>query len=62
MPSVLGAKQFPAPSAMTWKAVAEVLSKGIESLGAVKALVDRHRRLGRNRLALLGKLFPKQEK
>jgi uncharacterized oligopeptide transporter (OPT) family protein len=34
--SVLGSDQFPAPAALTWKAVAEALSQGISSLGAIK--------------------------
>lgn len=34
--SVLGSNQFPAPAAQAWRAVALVLSQGIESLGAVK--------------------------
>ena len=34
--SVLGGDQFPAPSALTWRAVAIALSQGIESLGPLK--------------------------
>jgi uncharacterized oligopeptide transporter (OPT) family protein len=34
--SVLGGDQFPAPSALTWRAVAIALSQGLESLGPVK--------------------------
>lgn len=34
--SVLGSDQFPAPAALTWKAVAEALSGGVGSLEALK--------------------------
>jgi uncharacterized oligopeptide transporter (OPT) family protein len=34
--SVLGSEQFPAPAAQAWRAVAIVLSHGLETLGAVK--------------------------
>ncbi len=47
----LGTDQFPAPSAQTWKAVAEVLSNGIATLGPIKAWSLA---IG----ALLGVLFP----
>ncbi|MGN6555064.1 MAG: OPT family oligopeptide transporter [Verrucomicrobiota bacterium] len=60
--SALGTKQFPAPAAQTWSAVAKALSKGLSVLeplkvwsivvgGAVGAV-----------LALLPVLFPKQQK
>ena len=62
MPSVLGGKQFPAPAALTWKAVAEVLSKGVESLGAVKTWCIVIGGLVGIILPVLGKLFPKHEK
>ena len=35
--AALGTGRFPAPAAQTWKAVAEVLSNGIGSLGYIKA-------------------------
>lgn len=34
--SVLGSDQFPAPAALTWAAVAEALSVGMEALGPIK--------------------------
>jgi len=34
--SVLGSDQFPAPAALTWKAVAEALSRGVSSLDPIK--------------------------
>ena len=61
-PSVLGGKQFPAPAAQAWKAVAEVLSHGIASLGAVKTWSIVIGGLVGLILPLLGKLFPKYEK
>ena len=45
----LGTDQFPAPAAQTWRAVAVALSDGIGALGAVKTVVDRHRRARRHR-------------
>jgi putative OPT family oligopeptide transporter len=60
--SLLGSKQFPAPAAQAWKAVAEVLSKGIGSLGAVKAWCIVVGGLIGIILPLLSKLFPKYEK
>ena len=60
--SVLGSEQFPAPSAQVWKAVAEVLSKGIESLGAVKTWCIVVGGLIGILLPLLAKIFPKYEK
>jgi len=35
-PEVIGSDQFPAPSAQTWAAVAQALSKGFEALAPVK--------------------------
>jgi OPT family oligopeptide transporter len=60
--SVLGSKQFPAPAALTWKAVAEVLSKGVESLYGVKLDCLIVGGLIGILLPVLCKLFPKQEK
>ena len=60
--AVLGSKQFPAPSAITWKTVAEVLSTGVESLGAVKVWCIVLGGLIGIVLPLLGMIFPKQEK
>lgn len=60
--SVLGSEQFPAPSAQVWKAVAEVLSKGIESLGVVKTWCIAIGGLVGILLPLLARLFPKHEK
>ncbi len=60
--SVLGSKQFPAPAALTWKAVAEVLSKGVETLGPIKVWCIVIGGLVGIVLPLLGKLFPKYEK
>jgi uncharacterized oligopeptide transporter (OPT) family protein len=60
--SVLGTDQFPAPSAQTWKAVAEVLSKGIATLGAVKAWSLAAGALLGVILPLLAVRFPRYEK
>jgi putative OPT family oligopeptide transporter len=60
--SVLGSEQFPAPSAQTWKAVAEVLSHGIASLGPVKTWCIVVGGLVGIILPLLAKIFPKHEK
>jgi len=60
--SVLGSKQFPAPAALTWKAVAEVLSKGVESLGTIKTCSLIVGGLVGIILPLLCKFFPKYEK
>ncbi len=60
--SVLGSKQFPAPAALTWKAVAEVLSTGVESLGSVKITCLIVGGLVGILLPVLCWLFPKQEK
>ncbi len=58
----LGGDQFPAPSAQVWRAVAELLDKGLSELGTVRvwAII-----IGASigiLLPLLGKLFPKCEK
>lgn len=60
--SVLGSKQFPAPSAQTWKAVAVVLSEGIATLHPVKAWSMGIGALIGILLPLLSLLFPKQQK
>jgi uncharacterized oligopeptide transporter (OPT) family protein len=59
--TVLG-DRFPAPAAMTWKAVAQVLSTGVSSLGAVKAWSIAVGGLIGIILPLLGKALPKYEK
>ena len=59
---MLATKQFPAPAAVTWKAVAEVMSKGISELAPLKAWSILVGGLVGIILPLLGKLFPKQEK
>jgi OPT family oligopeptide transporter len=59
--SVLGSKQFPAPSAQQWKAVAVVLSEGISSLGAVRIWCIVVGGLLGIALPLLAKIFPKYE-
>jgi uncharacterized oligopeptide transporter (OPT) family protein len=61
-PSVLGTDQFPAPSAQTWKAVAEALSKGLESLHPLKVSCIAVGALIGIVLPVLAKLFPKHEK
>lgn len=60
--SVLGSKQFPAPSAQTWRAVAVVLSHGITTLHPVKAWSLAIGTLVGILLPLLSILFPKQQK
>ena len=60
--SVLGGKQFPAPSAQTWKAVAVVVSQGITKLGAVKMWSIVIGAIVGVILPLLAKIFPKYEK
>lgn len=60
--SVLGGQQFPAPSAQTWKAVAVLLSEGVESLGPQRAWSIAIGALVGILLPLLGKIFPKYEK
>jgi uncharacterized oligopeptide transporter (OPT) family protein len=59
--ALLGTK-FPAPSAMTWMAVAKALSVGIRSLGAVKVWSIVIGALVGIILPLLAKAFPKHEK
>jgi len=60
--TVLGSRQFPAPAALTWKAVAEVLSKGLSSLEALKVWSLIIGGLVGIILPLLSRAFPKQEK
>ena len=60
--SVLGSDQFPAPSAQAWRAVAIALSKGLESLGAIKIWSIVIGGLVGIILPLLAKAFPKHEK
>jgi putative OPT family oligopeptide transporter len=60
--SALGSKQFPAPAAQTWKAVAEVLSNGFGSLGQVRIWCIVIGGLIGIVLPLLAKIFPKHEK
>jgi OPT family oligopeptide transporter len=59
--SVIGDK-FPAPAAQTWSAVATVLSKGVTSLGTVKAWCMAGGAIVGIILPLLGLIFPKQQK
>ena len=59
--AVLGDK-FPAPAAMTWRAVAVVLSTGISSLGPVKGWSIAVGGLIGLLLPLVAYLFPKHEK
>jgi uncharacterized oligopeptide transporter (OPT) family protein len=60
--SVLGTPQFPAPAAQTWKAVAEALSHGLESLERVKIWSIVIGGLVGVVLPLLGLLFPRHQK
>ena len=59
---VLGGDKFPAPSAMTWMAVAKVLSAGISSLGPLRIWSIVIGGLIGILLPLLAKAFPKHEK
>jgi uncharacterized oligopeptide transporter (OPT) family protein len=60
--SVLGTKQFPAPAAQTWRAVAEVLIRGLGSLEREKVVCIVIGGLVGILLPLLATLFPKHEK
>jgi OPT family oligopeptide transporter len=60
--SVLGSEQFPAPSAQVWKAVAEVLSKGLENLEPLKAWSLLVGGVVGILLPLVSKFFPKYDK
>jgi hypothetical protein len=59
---VLGSDTFPAPAALTWKAVAEALSKGIGELSAVKLWLIAIGGAVGIVLPVLAKLMPKQAK
>ena len=59
---VLGGNQFPAPAAQAWKAVAEVMSKGIENLEPLKRWSLLVGALVGIVLTLLPKFFPKHDK
>ena len=60
--SALGGKQFPAPAAQIWRAVATLLDKGIGSLGPERTWALAIGALVGILLPLLCKLFPKYEK
>ena len=60
--AALGTKQLPAPAAQTWKAVAEVLSQGVSSLGPVKTWSIIIGGLVGLVLPLLASLFPRHAK
>lgn len=60
--SVLGTDQFPAPSAQTWKAVAEALSEGLQVLGPIKTWSIIMGGTVGILLPFLSYAFPKQEK
>ena len=59
---MLGSTQFPAPAAQTWKAVAEVLSRGLNHLESVKIWCIVIGGLVGIILPLLAKALPKYEK
>ncbi|MHB1843851.1 MAG: OPT family oligopeptide transporter [Deltaproteobacteria bacterium] len=59
--SVLGGDKFPAPSAQVWKAVAELLAKGVHSLHATAFWALAFGGLAGIALTLLEKAFPKQK-
>ncbi len=59
--SVLGTK-YPAPAALTWKTVAVVMSKGLESLEPLKVWCLAVGAMVGILLPLLGQIFPKYEK
>jgi uncharacterized membrane protein YraQ (UPF0718 family) len=59
---VLGSDRFPAPSAQAWRAVAIALSRGLESLGAVKIWSIFIGGLVGIILPLLSIAFPKYDK
>jgi OPT family oligopeptide transporter len=60
--SVLGGNQFPAPAAQTWKAVAEAMSRGLETLHPVKIWSIVIGGIVGIILPLSAKLFPRYEK
>jgi uncharacterized oligopeptide transporter (OPT) family protein len=59
---VLGSKQFPAPAAQTWSAVAQALSKGLSGLEPLKVWLITIGGLIGILLSVLPMLFPKQQK
>jgi len=61
-PEVIGSDQFPAPSAQTWAAVAQALSKGFEALAPAKIWSIVIGGAVGIVFALLPVIFPKQEK
>ena len=60
--SMLGSERFPAPSALTWRAVAKVSSGGIASLPRIKKWCMAVGALVGIILPLLAKIFPRHEK
>jgi OPT family oligopeptide transporter len=61
-PEVIGSDQFPAPSAQTWAAVAQALSKGFDALHPVKAWSIVAGGAVGIIFTVLPVLFPKQQK
>jgi OPT family oligopeptide transporter len=61
-PEVIGSDQFPAPSAQTWAAVAQALSKGFEALAPAKIWSIVIGGVVGIVFAILPVIFPKQEK
>jgi uncharacterized oligopeptide transporter (OPT) family protein len=58
----LGGKQFPAPAAQTWSAVAQALSKGLSALAPLKVWLIIAGGIVGLILAILPMLFPRQQK
>jgi putative OPT family oligopeptide transporter len=61
-PEVVGSDQFPAPSAQTWAAVAQALSKGLDALAPAKIWSIVIGGAVGIVFAILPVIFPKQEK
>jgi OPT family oligopeptide transporter len=61
-PEVIGSDQFPAPSAQTWAAVAQALSKGFEALAPAKVWSIVIGGAAGMVFTILPLIFPKQEK
>ena len=61
-PEVIGSDQFPAPSAQTWAAVAQAMSKGFEALAPAKIWSIVIGGAVGIVFAILPVIFPKQEK
>ncbi|MGA3142260.1 MAG: OPT family oligopeptide transporter [Verrucomicrobiota bacterium] len=61
-PEVIGSDQFPAPSAQTWAAVAQALSKGLDALAPAKIWSIVIGGAVGIVFAILPVIFPKQEK